>query len=93
LPGFAAGVWQGILAPAGTPKEVIAKLYRATARILQQPEVREQYASVGFEPVGSTPEAFGAFLKADIAKWAKVVQRSGRRWTIESRGALDRIRR
>jgi tripartite-type tricarboxylate transporter receptor subunit TctC len=77
LPGFAAGVWQGILAPAGTPKDVIAKLYTATVRILKQPDVRERYASVGFEPVGSTPEAFGAFLKADIAKWSEVVKRSG----------------
>ena len=77
LPGFAAGVWQGILAPAGTPKDVIAKLYTATAKILRQPDVRERYASVGFETVGSTPEEFGAFLKADIAKWAEVVRRSG----------------
>lgn len=79
LPGFEAGIWQGVLAPAGTPKEVIVKLYAAINKILQMPDVRERYASVAFDPVGSTPEEFSAFLKADIAKWAKVVKESGAR--------------
>lgn len=77
LPGFEAGVWQGVLAPAGTPKEVIVKLYAAVDKILQMPDVRKRYASVAFEPVGSTPEEFAAFIKMDIAKWAKVVKESG----------------
>ena len=77
IPGFEAGVWQGVLAPAGTPKGIIVKLYSAIHGALQMPDVINRYASVGFEPVGSTPEAFAAFLKADISRWVKVVKESG----------------
>ena len=77
IPGFEAGVWQGVLAPAATPREIILKLSAAIQRILQMPDVINRYASVGFEPVGSTPEAFAAFLKTDIARWVKVVKESG----------------
>lgn len=77
IPGFEAVTWQGLLAPAKTPKDVIAKLYTVVKKSLQIPDVREYYAGVGFAPVGSSPEDFAAYIKADIAKWAKVIKESG----------------
>jgi len=79
LPGFDVFGWNGLLAPAGTPPSVVAKLQGEIARALQNPEVRERIAGFGFEPVGNTPEEFGEFVKTDIARWAKVVKASGAR--------------
>ncbi len=79
LAGFDVFGWNGLLAPAGTPKPVIAKLHGEIARALLSPEVRERIASFGFEPVGNTPEEFGEFVKADIARWARVAKESGAR--------------
>src|SRR3989449_9455845 len=72
--GFDVFGWNGLLAPAGTPRPVIAKLHGEIARALQSPEVRERVASFGFEPVGNTPEEFADFIKADIAQWARVAK-------------------
>src|SRR5947207_3730592 len=66
--------WYGLVAPAGTPKEVVAKLNAETLRILNLPELRERARSRGIELAGSTPEQFSAFLKADIAKWTQVIR-------------------
>jgi tripartite-type tricarboxylate transporter receptor subunit TctC len=77
LPGFEALQWFGILAPAGTPKEIVARLNGEILKILRLPEVRERMSSLGAEIVGSTPEQFASFLKADTAKWAKIVKESG----------------
>jgi tripartite-type tricarboxylate transporter receptor subunit TctC len=77
LPGFEALQWFGILAPAGTPKEIVARLNGEIVKILRLPEVRERMSSLGAEIVGSTPEQFASFLKADTAKWAKIVKESG----------------
>jgi len=71
--------WNGLLAPAATPKLVIARLHNEIVRVLQLPEVRERVASFGFEPVGNSPEEFGEFVKAEIAQWAKVAKESGAR--------------
>jgi len=79
LPGFDVFGWNGVLAPAGTPAPVIAKLQAEMVRALKLPEVRERIAGFGFEPVGSTPEEFAEFVKVDIARWAKVVKESGAR--------------
>jgi tripartite-type tricarboxylate transporter receptor subunit TctC len=79
LPGFDVFGWNGLLAPAGTPAPVIAKLHAEIVKALQIPEVRERIAGFGFEPVASTPEEFGEFVRADIARWAKVVKESGAR--------------
>jgi tripartite-type tricarboxylate transporter receptor subunit TctC len=79
LPGFDVFGWNGLLAPAGTPAGVIAKLQGEIATILRNPEVRERIAGFGFEPVGGTPEEFGEFIRIDIARWAKVVKESGAR--------------
>ena len=79
LRGFDVFGWNGLLAPAGTPAPVIAKLHGEIVKALQDREVRERIASFGFEPVGNTPEEFGEFVKADIARWAKVAKESGAR--------------
>ncbi len=66
--------WYGLVAPAGTPKDVIAKLSTETRRIVALPELKEKTASQGIELGGSTPEEFAAFLRADIAKWTKEIR-------------------
>jgi tripartite-type tricarboxylate transporter receptor subunit TctC len=77
LPGFGASSWYGILAPAGTPKDIISKLNAAAVKVMQQPELKERMVAEGGEPIGDTPEQFAAFIKSEIAKWAKVVKDSG----------------
>jgi tripartite-type tricarboxylate transporter receptor subunit TctC len=79
LPGFDTSTWHGVLAPAATPKEIVQQLSTEMMRILSLPDAREKLISQGLEPVGDTPEQFGAFIKAEIAKWAKVVAASGAR--------------
>lgn len=74
VPGYAASAWFGLVAPAATPKSVIAKLSAETARILQLPDVKTRLEDLGAEPIGSTPEQFTAHIKAEIAKWAKVIK-------------------
>ena len=73
LPGFAAQSWVGMLVPAGTPKEIVARLHAEVARALADPGVRGKLAAQGFEVVGSTPEEFLAFVRAESEKWAKVI--------------------
>lgn len=73
VPGFVVAGWYGIVAPAGTPASIIAKLNKEIVRILHTPEVRDRLAADGSEPVGSTPEEFAAHIKSEIAKWRKVI--------------------
>jgi tripartite-type tricarboxylate transporter receptor subunit TctC len=77
LPGFEALQWFGIFAPAATPKDIIAKLNADIVKAVRLPEVQERMTALGADVVGSTPEAFASFQKADTAKWAKVVKASG----------------
>ncbi len=77
LPGYEVSGWTGLVAPWGTPKPIIAKLHSELARILQIAEVKERLAVIDFEPVGNTPEEFGAFIKQQMAKWAKVLKDAG----------------
>jgi len=79
LAGFDVFGWNGLLAPAGTPKPVIARLQGEIVKALRLQDVRERVASFGFEPVGNMPEEFGEFIKADIAQWARVAKESGAR--------------
>jgi tripartite-type tricarboxylate transporter receptor subunit TctC len=74
LPGFETGAWQGIMAPRSTPRAIVQKLNREIVAIVHLPEVKKQYALEGGEPIGNTPEEFTKFLRADIAKWQKVVK-------------------
>jgi tripartite-type tricarboxylate transporter receptor subunit TctC len=74
VPGYDSGAWFGLVAPAGTPKPVIDKLAHETQRILKLPDVRERISALGAEVVGDSPEEFNAFMKSELAKWAKVIK-------------------
>jgi tripartite-type tricarboxylate transporter receptor subunit TctC len=77
VPGYDMVLWFGVLAPAGTPRPVVAKLHGEIAGILKQPDVNQRLTGLGAEPVGSSPEEFDAFIKREIGKWAKVVKDAG----------------
>lgn len=77
IKGFAVDTWWGLVAPAHTPQDVIAKLNAAFVTALRSPEARTRFAALMAEPVASTPEAFGNFMKAELAKYEKVVKLSG----------------
>lgn len=77
LPGFDVVSWFGILAPAGTPKEIVAKLNKEIVKILQMPDVRDRLFKQGAEPLSCTPEQFDAHIKREIVKWGEVVKKSG----------------
>ncbi|HEY0335905.1 MAG TPA: tripartite tricarboxylate transporter substrate binding protein [Burkholderiales bacterium] len=74
VPGYEVISWFGFLAPAGTPRPIVQKLHAEMAKSLSLPDVRERLGNVGLEIVASTPEQMRAFVKADIAKWAKVIR-------------------
>ena len=75
--GFDVAAWFGLFAPAGTPREIVNKLHAEVVRVISQPDVREKIAVQGLFVVANTPDEFAAFLKAEIARWAKVVKESG----------------
>ncbi|HZQ60816.1 MAG TPA: tripartite tricarboxylate transporter substrate binding protein [Casimicrobiaceae bacterium] len=75
--GYEVNVWNGILAPAGTPKEIVNKLHAEITKVLQLPDVKARLAGLGFEIVASTPEQLGAVIRADMAKWPKIAKESG----------------
>ena len=77
VPGFDVSVWFGIVAPAGTPQPVVAKLNAEINRILKLPDIKQTFNSQGVEPAGGTPGEFSAFIAAQTTKWAKVVKDSG----------------
>ncbi|HET7764751.1 MAG TPA: tripartite tricarboxylate transporter substrate binding protein [Burkholderiales bacterium] len=77
VPGFEARVWIGLLAPAGTPGEIVAKLNGEIAKLMRTEEVKKLLVPTGMEPDTDSPERFGAFLKEDYDKWGKVVRESG----------------
>jgi tripartite-type tricarboxylate transporter receptor subunit TctC len=74
LKDFETGSWQGVVAPAGTPKEVIARLNSEISRILNTPEMKGNLAKLGTDVYIMTPEQLGNWLKSEIGKWAKVVK-------------------
>jgi tripartite-type tricarboxylate transporter receptor subunit TctC len=77
LPGYEATLWYGLFAPAGTPRENVARLSAEVVAILGLNDVAESLRKQGAEPEGMTPEQFGAYQQSEIAKWAKVVKDSG----------------
>jgi tripartite-type tricarboxylate transporter receptor subunit TctC len=77
LPGYDLTIWTGMLAPGGTPKEIVQRLSVAVLAVLKSPDMRERLASQGAEPVGDTPAEFSAYIKKEIARWAVVVKASG----------------
>jgi tripartite-type tricarboxylate transporter receptor subunit TctC len=77
VPGFEFATWGALIAPAGTPKEIVLLLNHHAIQALANPEVRERLAALGFEPLGNSPEQFALKLKNDFAKMAKVIRESG----------------
>ena len=77
LKGFEIDTWWGLVAPAATPKEVVMKLNQAFVAALNSPEAKTRFAGLMAEPVASSPEQFGAFMKSELAKYEKVVKASG----------------
>ena len=77
VPGYEVTGWYGLVAPAATPKEIVARLSAQTAAAMRVPEVAKRFSSEGAEPVGSTPEAFAEVIARDTAKWAKVIKAAG----------------
>ncbi len=77
VPRFEAQSWVGVLAPAGTPRAVIAKLNEALRKSIAQPDARERFAQQGYEIVGSTPEQFGAWIRSESDKWGKIIRERG----------------
>ena len=76
LQGFEAATWVGLLAPAGTPKEIVARMQQEIAKVVRSPEVQEKFSASGAEPVANTPEQFGAYIAAEVAKWERVVRQA-----------------
>ncbi len=77
LPGYDAVQWYGVLAPAGTPREIVVKLHDAVTRTLRDNTVRERFLADGADIVGGTPEEFSAYIASETAKWAKVIKDAG----------------
>ena len=77
LRGFDLGTWFGIFAPAHTPRDIVTKLNAEITRALKTPAMQERFAPLGAEPMPTTPEAFGAFVKAEMTKYQKIVRASG----------------
>ena len=77
VPGYAVEQWFGVIAPAGTPREVIARLHTAIVSALKDPQVKQRFLDDGGETVGNTPEQFARIIRDDLAKWGKVVKAAG----------------
>jgi tripartite-type tricarboxylate transporter receptor subunit TctC len=77
VPGYEAGVWWGLLAPAGTRTTVVDKLQKSVAAILQTPDTRSRISTAGAEAVGNTPKAFAQFIGKETVKWGTVIKAAG----------------
>ena len=77
LPGYEVALWNGLLAPANTPPDIIDRINRATIEALRSPEVKAKLAEQGSEPVGNTPAEFKAFIESELVKWRRLVEISG----------------
>jgi tripartite-type tricarboxylate transporter receptor subunit TctC len=77
VPGYEATIWLGIMAPKGTPQEIVDRLNAEIARIIAKPSIREAWAKQGAVAMTMTPAQFDAFLRRDTDKWAKVIQQAG----------------
>lgn len=77
LPGYEVTTWFGILAPAGTPPQITGRLHLEITKILQAPDIRTKLTDMGVDTIGSTPEAFAAHVKVELAKWADIIRATG----------------
>ena len=76
-PGAAVGIWYGLVAPAATPKDILARLQKEITRIQTLPDIRERFVQLGTEPTSSTSEAFTTLVRDELAKWGKVIKAAG----------------
>jgi tripartite-type tricarboxylate transporter receptor subunit TctC len=77
VPGYEARGWNGILAPAGTPKVIVDRLHREIVKVVRSPEFAQAVTGEGATAVGNTPAEFDAIIRADLAKWAKIIRDNG----------------
>jgi len=77
FPGYDLSAWFGVQVPAGTSREIVSKLNAEIVRVIQEPETKNRLAGLGADPVTNSPEQFAAFIKSELAKWAKIVKDSG----------------
>ena len=77
LGGYEAGTWYGLLVPAATSKDIIARLHGESVKLLKLPDVKDRLDAAGFETIGTTPDQFASYMRTEIDKWAKVVRASG----------------
>ena len=74
VPGFEVLNWYGVVAPVGTPQETIRRLQQEIAKVMASPDIRDKMVAIGTEPVGSTPEDFGQYIKSETAKWGRIIR-------------------
>jgi tripartite-type tricarboxylate transporter receptor subunit TctC len=74
---FDSSAWFSLMAPAGTPKDIIDKIHQDTVKVLARPDLRERFAALGMEPIGNTPAEFAAVIAAETPQWAKVIKQAG----------------
>jgi tripartite-type tricarboxylate transporter receptor subunit TctC len=77
LKGYEIVGWNGLFFPVGTPPAIVKTIHAQTVKMLAQPDVKERLATLGAEPVGNSPAEFAAFVRAEIAKWARIVKQAG----------------
>jgi tripartite-type tricarboxylate transporter receptor subunit TctC len=77
LPGYEAYAWIGMVMPAGTPKDIVTRLNREIASILAIPDLKARFNNDGAEIVAASPEAFGAHINSELAKWSRVIKEAG----------------
>ena len=77
VPGYEATIWLGIMAPAGTPKEIVDKLNAEVMKVLAEPEARQKLMQLGFEPAGGTPAQLATFENSERAKWGPLIKAAG----------------
>jgi tripartite-type tricarboxylate transporter receptor subunit TctC len=77
VPGYELAVWFGVLAPAGTPRDIVGRLNAEIVKVLNSPEIKDRFAKQGVEVRTSTPEQFGEFLRAEVGRWARVIKEAG----------------
>jgi tripartite-type tricarboxylate transporter receptor subunit TctC len=79
VPGYEASPWYGFMVPAGTPKDIVARLHAETVKVLARPDVKQRFGTTDLELIGSTPEQFAAHVRSEIEKWGKIVKSTGMR--------------
>ena len=77
MPGFEVSSWYGVVAPAGTPREIVSRLNGDLTKIMISPDGRERIVGAGFDPMTSTPEHFAEFIKTELARGAKIIKAAG----------------